>query len=59
MDKSPVPLNGRIVGLALAVVTLAVALRVAWTVVEPLVPALICVVVIAAIYRFMLRGGRH
>ena len=59
-DKSPVPLPGRIVGLALAIVGLALAIvglavaaRVAWVVIEPLLPALVTLAVLLVIYRVM------
>lgn len=58
-DKLPVPLNGRIIGLALAILGLAVALRVSWTVIEPLVPTLLSLLGVIIVYRVMFRGGNH
>lgn len=52
-DKSQVPLPGRIVGLALAILGLALAARVAWVVIEPLLPALVTLAVLLVIYRVM------
>ncbi|MGB3362914.1 MAG: hypothetical protein WA972_12840 [Rhodococcus qingshengii] len=52
-DKSPVPLPGRIVGLALAILGLAIAARVAWLVIEPLVPTLVALALLLVIYRVM------
>lgn len=59
MDKSPVPLNGRIIGLALAIIGLAIAVRVAWTVVEPIIPGLLSLAAVVVIYQAMFRGGKH
>lgn len=55
-DKLPVPLNGKIVGLALAIVALAVALRVAWVVIEPMLPTLLGMAAIIVVYRVMFGG---
>ncbi|MHD0298726.1 hypothetical protein RCF19_22760 [Rhodococcus qingshengii] len=52
-DKSQVPLPGRIVGLALAILGLALAARVTWLVIEPLLPALVTLAVLLVIYRVM------
>jgi hypothetical protein len=58
-DKFPVPLNGRIVGLALAILGLAVALRVAWFVIGPVVPTLLSLLGAVVVYRVIFRGGKH
>ena len=58
-NKLPAPLNGRLIGFALAVVAVAVALRVAWTVIQPVLPSLIGQLAIAVVYRVMFRGGKH
>lgn len=55
-DKSPVPLNGRIVGLALAVLSLAIAVRLAWSVIEPVLPSLVTVLAVLFVYRVMFRA---
>ncbi|MFI7165310.1 hypothetical protein ACIBM3_22895 [Rhodococcus erythropolis] len=52
-DKSPVPLPGRIAGLALAILGLAIAARVAWAIIEPLLPALVTLAVLLVIYLVM------
>lgn len=58
-DKPPLPLNGRIVGLALAIVGLAVAVRVAWAVIEPAVPSLVGLLALLAVYRVMFGGFKR
>ena len=58
-DKFPVPLNGRIVGLALAIISFAVAVRVAWALLEPTLPTLLSLIGLVIVYRFMFRGGMH
>ena len=52
-NKSPVPLPGQIAGLALAILGLAMAARVAWLVIEPLLPTLVTLAVLVVIYRIM------
>lgn len=55
----PVPLNGRVAGFALAIVALAVALRVAWAVIEPVIPALLGLAAIVVVYRVLLGGFKQ
>jgi hypothetical protein len=59
VDKTPAPLNGRIIGFALSIVAMAVALRVAWSVIQPLLPGLLYVAAAVVIYRIMFRGRKH
>lgn len=57
MDRLPLPPAGRLLGLALAVVALAAALRVGWLIVEPVLPSLLGLLGIVVVYRVMFRGG--
>jgi hypothetical protein len=59
VDRFPVPINGRIVGFAIAVLVEAIALRVAWEVVRPIVPSLVSLLALGVVYHVIFRGGRH
>lgn len=52
-DSIKPPLPGRILGLAVGVLAVAVAGRVAWELLHPLVPLLAMVVGLAVVYRVM------
>ena len=59
MNRLPGPINGRIVGFAIAVIAAAISIRVAWTVVQPIVPSMVSLLALVIIYRVMFRGGGH
>jgi hypothetical protein len=59
MSRLPEPVNGRLVGFAITVITVAMALRVAWAVVQPIAPLLVSLLALAVLYRVIVRGRRH
>ncbi|MGH2366911.1 MAG: hypothetical protein ACRDI2_01825 [Chloroflexota bacterium] len=54
MSKDKPPLPGRIIGYALAVVVVAAAARAVWELLQPLVPVLLILLVLAGIYWIIL-----
>lgn len=54
MSEHRPPLPGRIIGYALAVVVVAGAARLVWELLQPLVPVLVTLLVLAGIYWFIL-----
>lgn len=58
-DRLPVPLNGKILGFALAVLAVAVAVRVAWAVIEPALPTLLALFGFIVVYRVIFGGFKH
>jgi len=52
------PLPGRIVGYALAVVVVAAAARAVWELLSPLVPVLLTLLGLVAVYWVILGRGR-
>ncbi|WP_396910319.1 hypothetical protein [Mycolicibacterium sp.] len=54
-DPDRLPLNGRILGFAAAVLVLALAVKVAYSVLAPLLPCLVSLLAIWLVLRVMLR----
>lgn len=58
MSERRPPLPGRLVGYVLAVVVVAGAARLVWALLEPLMPVLVTLLVLAGIYWLLLRRVR-
>lgn len=59
MGELPGPFAGRIIGVALALLAMAVAVRIGWAVIEPVMPGLVTLGGLVVVYHFLVGRGGH